>query len=249
MSSGVLGIVLALAQKDLKRLLAYSSVENIGIIMMGLGLGVLGLSYQSALLATLGFAGALLHILNHAVFKGLLFMCAGSVLHAVKTLNIDSLGGLIKRMPSTGFCFFIGMLAICGLPPFNGFAGEMLIYLAAFHGMAMPAAGGIAIGVVGALALIGGLAAAGFTKAFGITFLGELRSDLGGAAHEPGLSMRAPLYVLAAFCLLLGFLSPVIVMHLLHSPVGILCGTKAGRKQDHREGIHRFRLYLIHKIV
>ena len=126
--SGIFGVLMALAQHDLKRLLAYHSVENIGIIALGLGLGVLGVAWRLPALAVLGFAGGLLHVVNHALFKGLLFMGAGSVQHATGTREIDLLGGLIKRMPWTGRTFLIGAVAICGLPPLNGFVSELLIY-------------------------------------------------------------------------------------------------------------------------
>ncbi len=134
-SSGLLGVLFALAQHDLKRLLAYHSVENIGIITMGLGVGLLGVSYGSPAMMALGFAGGLLHVVNHAVFKSLLFLGAGAVRHATGTLEIDHLGGLLKRMPQTGFAFLVGAAAICGLPPLNGFVSEFLIYLGAFSGL------------------------------------------------------------------------------------------------------------------
>ncbi|HPT00812.1 MAG TPA: proton-conducting transporter membrane subunit, partial [Candidatus Aminicenantes bacterium] len=128
--SGILGVLFALAQHDLKRLLAYHSVENIGIIALGIGLGVFGLSCHNPLLIYLGFAGGLFHVVNHALFKSLLFLGAGSVLHSAGTREIDILGGLLKRMPTTGTTFLIGSVAICGLPPLNGFASEFMIYLA-----------------------------------------------------------------------------------------------------------------------
>ena len=131
--SGILGILFALAQHDLKRLLAYSSVENIGIITIGLGVGLLGVNINSPTLAVLGFAGGLYHVINHAAFKGLLFLGAGSVLHSSKTVNIELLGGIIKQMPWTAIAFLTGAIAICGLPPFNGFVSEFLIYLGVFR--------------------------------------------------------------------------------------------------------------------
>jgi formate hydrogenlyase subunit 3/multisubunit Na+/H+ antiporter MnhD subunit len=215
--SGILGVTFALAQHDLKRLLAYSSVENIGIIALSLGLGLLGVSYQNPAMAALGFAGALVHMVNHALFKSLLFLGAGAVLHATGTRTIDQLGGLLKRMPMTGTLFVLGAAAISGLPPLNGFVGEWLVYLAAFRGLAtstpaqptwplaniltMPLASILAIG---ALALIGGLAAACFTKAFGMVFLGEPRTERASHAHEAGRAMCGPMLVLAAACVLVG---------------------------------------------
>ncbi len=212
--SGVLGALLALAQHDLKRLLAYSSVENVGIITLGLGLGLIGLSYGSLPLTVLGLAGALLHVVNHAFFKGLLFLGAGSVLHATGTLQISQLGGLLKKMPLTGTCFLIGAVAISGLPPLNGFVSEFLIYLGAFQGGTtgnfMAAIPGLIL-LVG-LALIGGLAAAVFAKAGGIAFLGEPRSERARHCHEAGLAMTMPMLFLSACCILIGFSSPWIIM-------------------------------------
>ena len=139
--SGILGVLYALSQHDLKRLLAYHSVENIGIIAMGLGVGLLGISYGNPAMAALGFAGGLLHVVNHAVFKSLLFLGAGSVLHATGTGELDRLGGLLKRMPVTGATFLVGAAAISGLPPLNGFVSEFLIYLGAMAGLGKPARG------------------------------------------------------------------------------------------------------------
>jgi formate hydrogenlyase subunit 3/multisubunit Na+/H+ antiporter MnhD subunit len=207
-TSGVLGVLFALAQHDLKRLLAYHSVENIGIIALGLGLGLLGSATGKPALAVLGVAGGLLHVLNHALFKGLLFLGAGSVLHGAGTREIDHLGGLLRRMPWTGASFLVGAVAISGLPPLNGFVSEFLIYAAAFRG-SLEANGLVgtiapALSSVAALALIGGLATACFTKAFGIVFLGEPRSRHAAEAHEAGVGMRLPMLLLAAACALLG---------------------------------------------
>ncbi len=134
MVSGILGVVYALGQHDIKRLLAYHSVENIGIILIGIGIGMIGVAADQPFMAVLGFAGGLLHVLNHAIFKSLLFMGAGMVLHKTGTGTIDLLGGLIKRMKITGTTFLIGSLAISGLPPFNGFVSEFLIYMGGFRG-------------------------------------------------------------------------------------------------------------------
>jgi hydrogenase-4 component B len=212
--SGILGVLYALSQHDLKRLLAYHSVENIGIIAMGLGMGLLGISYKNPTMAALGFTGGLLHVLNHAVFKSLLFLNAGSVLHATGTLGLDRLGGLLKRMPVTGATFLIGAVAISGLPPLNGFVSEFLIYLGAVAGLGnqtsdAPAWTLMSVLVVGGLALIGGLAAACFTKAFGIVFLGEPRSGEAAHAHEAGSAMRWPMVVLAGLCVLIGLAAPL----------------------------------------
>jgi len=176
--SGVAGVLHALAQHDLKRLLAYSSVENIGIIALGIGIGLLGQSHGEPALAFIGYAGSLFHVLNHGLFKGMLFQAAGSVLHATGTRDLESLGGLSRRMPVTSLMFLIGSVAICGLPPLNGFVSEWLIYVGAFRASgALPTVWAVtSISVVPALALIGGLAAACFVKAFGVAFLGEART-------------------------------------------------------------------------
>jgi len=211
--SGILGVLFALAQHDLKRLLAYHSVENIGIITMGLGVGLLGVNMNSPTLAVLGFAGGLFHVVNHAVFKGLLFLGAGTVLRSTGTGHIDLLGGIIKRMPWTGFTFLIGSMAISGLPPLNGFVSEFLIYLGAFKAglTGGPEAVISALIVIGGIALIGGLALACFTKAFGVVFLGVPRSSHAEQAQEGGWGMKSSLVILAALCILLGVLSPLVV--------------------------------------
>jgi len=200
--SGILGVLFALAQHDLKRLLAYHSVENIGIIALGLGVGLLGSAHGLPLVALLGFGGALLHVLNHALFKGLLFLGAGAVLNAAGTRDMEHLGGLLKRMPWTGACFLIASAAICGLPPLNGFVSEFLIFLGAFLAASHGAPWGPV--AIGALALIGGLALACFTKAFGVVFLGEPRGERAAKAQEAPWSMRAPMVVLAGLCVLVG---------------------------------------------
>ena len=213
LTSGILGVLFALSQHDLKRLLAYHSVENIGIIAIGLGFGMLGLSYQNPLVAVLGFAGGLLHVLNHAVFKGLLFLGSGAVLSQTGTRDIDSLGGLLKKMPWTGATFLVGCVSICGLPPFNGFISEFLIFLAAFyavlHGAAALTTPGLLI-ILG-LSLIGGLAAACFAKAFSIVFLGTPRSQAASQANEVGAAMKGPMVVLALLCLLIALASPLLM--------------------------------------
>ena len=213
LTSGVLGVLFALAQHDLKRLLAYHSVENVGIITLGLGAGLLGMSTGSSMLIVLGFGGGLLHVVNHALFKGLLFLGAGAVLHGTGTLEIDHLGGLLKRMPWTAATFLIGAVAISGLPPLNGFVSEFLIFLGAFKG-GVSTGGAIAVPLlvlVAGLALIGALAVACFTKAFGIVFLGEPRSEHVSHAHEADWTMRLPMLILAAGCVLIGLFAPVVV--------------------------------------
>ncbi len=208
--SGILGVAFALAQHDLKRLLAYHSVENIGIITMGVGAGVLGLAWNQPALVVLGFGGGVLHVLNHAVFKSLLFLGAGAVAHSTGTRDIDQLGGLFKSMRWTGVTFLVASAAISGLPPFNGFISEFMIYVSVLSGLQDGSPGTVilAIGVTGGLALIGGLAAACFAKAFGVVFLGEPRSNHAVGVHEVNAVMRWPMAILAIACLAIGLLAP-----------------------------------------
>ncbi len=211
--SGVLGVLFALAQHDAKRLLAYHSVENIGIIALGIGIGLMGVSMRMPVVAVLGFAGGLLHVLNHALFKSLLFLGAGAVVKATGTRECDRFGGLLKRMPFTGTAFLVGAAAISGLPPLNGFLSEFLIYWSALSGVNSGpgmAAVPLMLGVAG-LALIGGLAAACFAKLFGIVFLGEPRTAEAGAAKEAPLPMLVPMLVLAAACAAIGLAAPRVV--------------------------------------
>jgi len=221
--SGTWGVLFALAQQDLKRLLAYSTVENVGIIALGLGIGLLGASSHAPVVAVLGFSGALLHVVNHALFKGLLFLGAGAVAHATGTRNLDLLGGLSKRMPWLAGAFTVGAVAIVGLPPLNGFASEFLIYLGAFRGEVKLTGDGAVpcLLVIAALALIGGLAAVCFTKVVGVVFLGEPRTEQAAAAHRPGWLLVAPPIILAAGCLLVGLGAPSIVAVLAPIAAGV----------------------------
>jgi hydrogenase-4 component B len=203
--SGIYGVVQALGQHNLKRLLAYHSVENIGIILIGLGIGMIGVSLKQPLLTALGFSGALLHVLNHAIFKSLLFMGAGVIIQKTGIETIDQLGGLLKRMKVTGVTFIIGSLAISGLPPFNGFVSEFLIYFASFKGISFNEQSFIpsCLSIL-SLALIGGLALACFTKVIGIVFLGESRKIKLESVDEQGKSMLIPMIILSAACLYIG---------------------------------------------
>jgi len=226
--SGVVGVLFALAQHDLKRLLAYHSVENIGIISIGLGVGIIGMSYSINSLTFLGFTGALLHTLNHSIFKGLLFLGAGSILHSTGERNIDKMGGLLKRMPLTGAAFLVGSMAIVGLPPFNGFISELAIFIS---GVNCVLSNNITVVLCGAslvagLALIGGLAAACFDKAFGIIFVGEPRSEKCLLAKESPLPMVFSMLILAALCLLIG-LSGFLVISIIPSAVQTISGMRA----------------------
>jgi hydrogenase-4 component B len=221
MLSGIAGVLFALGQHDLKRLLAYHSIENIGIITMGIGTALIGAATGSATLVLLGLAGALLHVLNHATFKALLFLGAGSVIHAVATREIDRMGGLLRPMPWTAAAFIIGAVAICGLPPLNGFVSEFLIYLGLFNGaISGSRAGAIATALAApALALIGGLAVACFVKVVGVVFLGSPRTPLPATVHEAKWAMRLPMIILAVVCLGIG-VAPTVVAPLLESVAG-----------------------------
>jgi len=207
-TSGVLGVVMALAQHDLKRLLAYHSIENIGIILIGLGVGTLGMAQHRLDWAVLGFAGGLLHVWNHAAFKSLLFYSAGAVIHATGTREIDALGGLFRRMRFTGAAFLVGAVAICGLPPLNGFVSEWLIALASFRALTRANGGVEMLGAAAgapALAFIGALAVACFVKAFSAVFLGTPRRPDGTqGAGDASRSMRFSMGALALACAVIG---------------------------------------------
>lgn len=201
--SGILGVAFALGQHDLKRLLAYHSIENIGIILLGLGLGLVGKSTGHPIVQALGLAGALLHVLNHSLFKGLLFLAAGSVVHATGTRNLEHMGGLGKAMPWTSAAFLTGSWAICGLPPLNGFVSEWFIYLGSFRALALSRWPWSVV-VLASLALIGALALACFAKAYGTVFLGTARSKAAAQAHESPRAMLLPMAMLAGACVFIG---------------------------------------------
>lgn len=221
--SALLGILYALMENDLKRLLAYSSVENIGIIFLGIGAGLLFAAHNMAAAAMTAYVAALYHAINHTAFKGLLFMGAGSVLHATHTRNMNLLGGLIKRMPRTSLFFLIGAVAIAGLPPLNGFVSEWLLFQALLPGVgiAQPVIAALVTLALGMLALTGGLVAAGFVKSFGITFLAIPRSQEAEHAHESSLSMQVGMGLLAAVCLLLGLIPTLVVPFVGRAVVGM----------------------------
>lgn len=199
--SGVVGVAFAIGQHDLKRLLAYHSIENIGIIFMGLGVALIGQGVGSAAMMLLGTAGALLHVLNHAIFKTLLFLAAGSVIHATGTREIDLMGGVARRLPYTALLFGVGAVAICGLPPLNGFISELLIYIGFFRGIQGTGISAAATALAApALAMVGGLAVACFVKVYGILFLGVPRAEEHAAGHEAGWQMLLPMTILALLC-------------------------------------------------
>ena len=218
--SALLGIAFAFAQQDLKRLLAYCSVENVGIIMVGVGGALLALTDGGAPWGRLVLAGALLHVWSHGLFKALLFLGAGSVLHATGTKEMSRLGGLWRRLPWTAALFAIGCLAVAALPPLNGFVSEWLVYLGLFNAVtsrgaaAWPAMlAAIMLGTAGALAL------ASFLKAGSMVFLGAPRSQPAARAHESGWTMRGPMLGLAMLCVALG-LAPTVVWPALARAVG-----------------------------
>jgi hydrogenase-4 component B len=213
--SAVLGVLFALGQHDLKRLLAYHSIENIGIILIGLGLALIGQARGRPEWVVLGLAGCLLHVWNHALFKSLLFLAAGSVIHSSRTRQIDLMGGFAKPMPGTALLFFTGALAICGLPPLNGFVSELFIYLGLFK--SLDGSSGPALAAP-ALALVGALAIACFVKAFGAVFLGSPRHDLIEPAHDAPPTMLVPMAILAVCCAAIGIF-PVLVVRPLHAVI------------------------------
>jgi hydrogenase-4 component B len=228
--SAVLGVLFALLEHDLKRLLAYHSVENIGIITMGVGAALFLSGSGRPVAAGYALAAGLFHTANHGLFKTLLFLGAGAVLHATEERNMDELGGLLRAMPHTGALFLVGAMAICGFPPLNGFASEWMTYKALWtlsqsdHAWARPM-GPLA---AAALAAVGGLAASCFAKAFGITFLGVPRSARARAAREVPAGMVRPMAVLAALCLLLGLAPGALVPALARTlPASLSAGRDA----------------------
>jgi len=223
--TGVYGVMLALIQHNLKKLLAYHSIENIGIIGIGIGLGCIGLGTASPVLAWLGFAGALLHTLNHSLFKSLLFYGAGNIHQGTSTMNVERLGGLIKQMPHTAILFLIAALAICGLPPFNGFISEFIVYQGLFHGILtypFPYMLLLIVALFG-LVLIGGLAIFCFTKAFGAVFLGVQRQRPLIGPKESSLQKLIPMYMVVGAILTIGIF-PQVFISVLNLPVGQFTG-------------------------
>jgi hydrogenase-4 component B len=210
--SSLLGVLYALSEHDIKRLLAFSSIENIGIIFLGLGSALVFFALGLNSFAVLALAAALYHTLNHAIFKALLFLGAGSIISGTHTRNIEEYGGLIKRMPQTALFFLIGSMAISGLPLLNGFASEWLTFQSLFNGIQSvdAAVKGLFIIAAGALVFTGGLAAACFVRAFGITFLARPRSKEAEHAKESGFPLKLGMAMLAALALIFGlFTGPV----------------------------------------
>ncbi|MDY0268297.1 proton-conducting transporter transmembrane domain-containing protein [Trichloromonas sp.] len=215
-AGALFGIALAALQQDIKRCLAYSTVENIGLIFLALGLSWFAAARDLPTVAVLAMAGGLLHLWNHALFKSLMFLGAGALLHSAGTRNLDRMGGLLKRMPMTGTLLIGGALAICALPPFNGFVGEWLIYRSLLQAGAAATAL-YALGpllLVGLLALVGGLALAVFTRIIGIALLGAPRSPEAASAHEASRWMLWPMALLLPLCLLAGVFPGALLNHI-----------------------------------
>jgi len=204
--SGVYGVMLAIVQHNLKKLLAYHSIENIGIIGIGIGIGCMGLGINSFGLTFAGFAGALLHTLNHSLFKSLLFYGAGNIYQSTHNLDLEKSGGLIKFMPQTAGLFLLASLAICGIPPFNGFVSEFIIYDGMFNGIQNQNLAQVLMLIfsIFALAFIGGLAMLCFTKAFGTVFLGSNRESHSETAPEKNIKKLIPMYLAAVPIILIG---------------------------------------------
>ncbi len=219
-TGALLGIIFAFAQNDFKRLLAYCSVENVGVILVGLGAALLASAHGDELWGRLALAGALLHVWNHGLFKSLLFFGAGSVLHATGTREMSRLGGLWGLMPWTAGLFALGILAVSGLPPLNGFVSEWLIYLGLFDSVTSKSTSGWAtIPAAIMLAMAGALALASFAKAGAMIFLGAPRTHAAAHAHECGMGMRGPMLTLAAVCGLIG-LAPMLFWPVVSRAVG-----------------------------
>lgn len=222
--SAFFGILYSIAQRNYKKMLAYSSIENIGIICIGIGVGMLGMSYENNIMTVLGFLGALMHVLNHSLFKSLLFMSVGCVYSKVHTKNMEKLGGIIKKMPKTAILFLIGSLGICAIPPFNGFISEFLIYLGflksfeTYHYFLTP----VIILSIAILAFVGAMALISFTNAFSIIFLGSARTDaVENIDKDSDKIMLIPMCVLA-FCILFIGLFPQYAIKLVQNPVSNL---------------------------
>jgi hydrogenase-4 component B len=220
--SAFFGVLSTSTQRDLKRLLGYSSTENVGIAAIGFGVGYLGWAWDVPALAVCGFAGGLLHILNHAIFKCLLFYAAGAVYRATRSVDLERLGGLAKRMPLTAASFLVGGLAISALPPLNGFVSELIIYAGLMSGAAPTALSNLALVASAAvLAFVGATSAFAMTRAFGIAFLGNPRDSSVHMGADPPPSMLAPLALHAAAAIAIG-LVPELGLSLVRSTVALV---------------------------
>lgn len=230
--TGVYGVILAIIQHNIKKLLAYHSIENIGIIGIGIGIGCVGLGLNNDYLAFAGFAGAMLHTLNHSLFKSLLFYVSGTIYQATNTIDIERLGGLIKKMPQTATLFLIAALAICGLPPFNGFISEFLIYSGLFKGISggeLTATAFLVSSIFG-MVIIGGMAMLCFTKAFGIIFIGNERHLLPTTVQEPEFGKLFPKYLIATLIIFIGVI-PQFFVSIVSEPAGLFIGGAISKTQ------------------
>ncbi|MGZ5968186.1 MAG: proton-conducting transporter transmembrane domain-containing protein [Polyangiales bacterium] len=221
--SAFVAVLYTSAQRDMKRLLGYSSTENVGIAAMGFGVGYLGLCWNKPTLVALGFCGGLLHLFNHALFKCLLFYAAGAVYRQTHTVDLERLGGLLRKMPRTGALFLVGAIAIAALPPLNGFVSEFVIYSGLLRGQAPSATANAAFVCAAALlAFVGAVSAMSMVRAFGLAFLGQPRDTSIHEAHEVPPSMLAPMYLHAAGIVLVG-LAPSAAL-IMARPAGALFG-------------------------
>jgi formate hydrogenlyase subunit 3/multisubunit Na+/H+ antiporter MnhD subunit len=220
--SGLYGIINSAVHRDFKRMLAYCTIENIGIIGIGIGIGLMGIGNNSPLMYYLGFGGALLHVLNHSLFKSLLFYSAGSIYQQTHTQNMENLGGLIKSMPKTAVLFLVGAVAIGGLPPLNGFVSEFVIYSGLIEGFHTNNISQIILFVLSlaGLSIIGGLSVLTFTKAFGTIFLGQPRTTLHHQPKEVSPLMLVPQYFIIGMMLSVAFL-PQLYMKIIGNMLSV----------------------------
>lgn len=214
-----LGVIYSMLQSDYKKLLAYSSIENIGIITIGIAIGIIGKYYSNELVSTLGFLGAIFHVFNHSIFKSLMFFASGNIYQQTHTKNIEKLGGLMKKMPHTGIVYLIGSLSICGLPLFSGFVSKFIIYFGLLNNIQAPFIKISVISIItfALLGFVGAIAIIGFTKLFSIIFSGVPRTNIEDVKESDKI-MLIPLYILAGLSVLIGIF-PQYVYILLHKTV------------------------------
>ena len=218
-ASALIGVLYTATQRDLKRLLGYSSTENVGIVGIGIGLGYLGLYWHLPVVAALGFGGAILHVVNHALFKCLLFYAAGAIYRMTHTIDLEKMGGLIRKMPQTAVFFLLGGLAISAFPPLNGFVSEFLIYNGLFnHGITDTVARGVLVAEAAFLAVVGAVSALSMTRAFGVGFLGSPRDSTIECHGEAPRSMRFSMAVLSIGIIAVGFV-PILGVRWVKEPV------------------------------
>jgi formate hydrogenlyase subunit 3/multisubunit Na+/H+ antiporter MnhD subunit len=252
--TGVYGILNAAIHRDFKQMLAYCTIENIGIIGIGIGLGLMGMGNGSAVLYYLGFGGALLHVLNHSLFKSLLFYSAGSVYQQTHTLDMNKLGGLIKQMPQTAVLFLIGAIAIGGLPPFNGFVSEFILYSGLLEGLKVSGLTQISLLVMtlAGLSIIGGLSVLTFTKTFGTIFLGSERTHLHHKPVEVSSLMLVPQYFIVAAMLSVAFFPQFYlntIGNLLENMGNTFAFARTSGLADYSKSITSINLYFVFFIV